>query len=156
MSAQQDTPLTPTPSMPVSHSPVSFRRRFGAIAYDLLAVVALLFFTTLPIVITLDRDIEPGNPFYFFYQITCAFFYFGYCWTTGGQTLGMAAWKITLKDSTHRGAVNTKAALTRFLSAGFSLGLGLLGALFRKDRLAWHDRLSKTHLEHLEIEHLEN
>ena len=140
MSAQQDN----TPAA------VSFRRRFGSIVYDFLAVVALLFFTTLPIVIALDRDIEPGNPFYFFYQMTCAFFYFGYCWTRGGQTLGMAAWKITLKNSTNSGPVGTTAALTRFMVASFSLGLGLLSALFRKDRLTWYDRLSETHLEHLE------
>ena len=107
-------------------NPVSFRRRMSAVLYDLIAVVALLFFTTLPIVIALNQDIAPGNPFYFFYQLACAFFYFGFCWTRSGQTLGMAAWKIRLVSSAQSDKVTASAALIRFLVATFSLGIGLL------------------------------
>lgn len=133
----------------LSSNPVSFRRRLGAVLYDLIAVIAVLFFTTLPIVIALEQDIAPGNPFYFCFQLTCAFFYFGFCWTRGGQTLGMAAWKISLVGSKQQRKVTTPAALIRFLVAVSTLGLALLSALLRRDRLAWHDRISHTHLEHV-------
>ena len=140
MSSEQDKSI----------KPVSFRRRLSAVVYDLIAVIALLFFTTLPIVIGLNRDIAPGNPFYFMYQLSVAFFYFGFCWTRSGQTLGMVAWKIRLVGSQSSGSVSTTAALLRFLVATTSLGLSLLSALFRSDRLTWHDRLSRTRLEHVE------
>jgi len=138
--------------MPISEdnnaTPVSLRRRFGAIVYDLIALIAVLFFGTLPIVIALDGEaIAAENPFYFLYLFACAFFYFGFCWTRGGQTLGMSAWKIKLLTSTGSERVSTANALKRFLLATFSLGLGLLSAAFRKDRRTWYDVLSGTHLE---------
>ena len=130
---------------------VSLLRRFGAIIYDSIAIVALLFFATLPIVIMLKgQAIGAENPFYFLYLVLIAYFYFAISWTRGGQTLGMRAWKIRIfknADETH--AVNGADAMKRFSMAILSwlvLGLGFISAAFNKNKLAWHDRISNTHL----------
>ena len=131
---------------------VSLARRIAAIIYDAFAVLALLFFCTLPIVIALQgQAIAAENPFYFGYLLVCAYFYFGISWTRGGQTLGMRAWKIKVVKSIASTDTDLSAldALKRFVFAGLSwlcLGLGFLSALTNKDRLTWHDKLSRTRL----------
>ena len=132
-------------------TPVSLLRRLAAMAYDLVAVVALLFFSTLPIVIVQKgQAIAAGNPIYFFYLMFCAYLYFAVSWTRGGQTLGMRAWKIkVVKLSPDAGTVKAADALKRYLFACLSwlcFGIGFLAALVDKDKLAWHDRWSKTRL----------
>ena len=133
--------------------PVSLIRRLAAIAYDSVAVLALLFFCTLPIVIAQKgQAVAAENPYYFGYLLICAFFYFGISWTRGGQTLGMRAWKIkVVRNSEQDTALGTADALKRYLFAGISwlcAGLGFLWALFDKNRQTWHDKWSNTHLIH--------
>ena len=131
---------------------VSLLRRFGAIIYDSIAVIALLFFATLPIVIMLKgQAVGAENPFYFLYLLLIAYFYFAISWTRGGQTLGMRAWKIRIfKNADESRAVSTADALKRFSMAIVSwliLGLGFLSAAFNKNKLAWHDKISNTYLQ---------
>ena len=144
------------PSAEMSHRdaavPVSLARRIAAMTYDTFAVLALLFFCTLPLVIGLQgQAIAAENPFYFGYLLVCAYFYFGISWTRGGQTLGMRAWKIkVVKNVAEKNTdLSARDALKRFVFAGLSwlcLGLGYLSALIDKDRLTWHDKLSRTRL----------
>ena len=132
--------------------PVSLARRIAAMTYDTFAVLALLFFCTLPLVIALQgQAIAAENPFYFGYLLLCAYFYFGISWTRGGQTLGMRAWKIKVikRVADKNTDLTALDALKRFVFAGLSwlcLGLGFLSALIDKDRLTWHDKLSHTRL----------
>jgi uncharacterized RDD family membrane protein YckC len=66
--------------------------------------------------------------------------YFLWCWTRGGQTLAMRAWKIRVVDVTPR------KALLRFLLAFLLLPWSVLWALFDRDRQFLHDRLAGTRL----------
>jgi len=72
-------------------------------------------------------------------------------WRRGGQTLGMRPWRLRLQGSA--GQTPGWAALWRRYAVGtLSLlagGLGFWWALFDRDRLAWHDRLSGTRLVRL-------
>ena len=130
---------------------VSLVRRLAAICYDAAAVLALLFFSTLPLVIALQgQAIAAENPFYFGYLILCAFLYFGISWTRGGQTLGMRAWKIkVVKNSGTDSRLSAVDAFKRFVFAIVSwscVGLGFLISLTNKERLAWHDKWTHTRL----------
>jgi uncharacterized RDD family membrane protein YckC len=73
-------------------------------------------------------------------------------WVLGGQTLGMRAWRI--KVVTAEGApLSWGDALKRHLAALLSwliLGLGYIWILIDPEKLAWHDRISKTRLIMLE------
>lgn len=74
--------------------------------------------------------------------------YFVWFWSNGGQTLAMKTWRIRLV--TREGlAVRPGQALLRFLLCWPSLllaGIGILWALFDRDRLFLHDRLAGTQL----------
>lgn len=74
--------------------------------------------------------------------------YFIWYWHHGGQTLAMQTWKLRL--STSSGAPPSLAQLAlRYALAWPSivyLGVGLLWALFDRDRQFLHDRLAGTRL----------
>ncbi len=77
-------------------------RRFAALFYDALVVVAILFVATLPwLASTGGEAITPQASgfvacLYRAWLLLAAFAYFGLSWTRGGQTLGMRAWRIRL------------------------------------------------------------
>jgi uncharacterized RDD family membrane protein YckC len=122
-------------------------RRLAAIFYDTLLLFSVLFFATLLVLwLTGGRAIEPHHPLYTAYLLLIAFFYFAWSWLHGGQTLGMRAWRIRIQRSNGT-SVSWRQALVRFVTALASwlpLGLGFLWALVDKDKMTWHDRLSKT------------
>jgi uncharacterized RDD family membrane protein YckC len=106
--------------------------------YDALIVLGLLIIAgALALPITGDRV-----------QAGVWFTYLGWCWTHGGQTLGLRAWRVRL-EADH--AVGWRTSALRFLvsllSAG-CLGLGFWLSLLRSDRACWHDRASGTRLVH--------
>ncbi len=127
-------------------------RRFGAILYDTLLVLALLFLVTIPFIAARGGDpVEPdGN---FVYQLTLmlvVFLFFTDFWSLSGRTLGMQSWGLQLETSD--GIVPAfSVATVRFFAAMLSwlvFGLGFLWQLWDKDELTWHDRLSGTRLRH--------
>ena len=77
--------------------------------------------------------------------------FFGWFWTHGGQTLGM---RVAIKLLTAGGqAVDWRQSIVRTAGAHLSLfaaGLGYLWILVDRDRLARHDRLSRTRLVMIE------
>jgi uncharacterized RDD family membrane protein YckC len=80
--------------------------------------------------------------------LLCPFFFYGWFWTHGGQTLGMRAWRLRLFDRDGE-AVTWRVAWIRVAGAYLSaaaLGLGYLWMWFDRDGLTWHDRLSRTRL----------
>lgn len=127
-------------------------RRFAAMFYDSLLVIALMMVVTaalLPLTggeaITVDRV---GALAYAYHLLLLAIIvlFFGLFWTRRGQTLGMAAWRIRIERED--GQLPTWAdALKRLAGATVSLlavGMGYFWIWVDRDRLAWHDRWSYT------------
>ncbi len=73
--------------------------------------------------------------------------YFLWCWLRGGQTLAMKAWHIRLV-APGRERVPPGKALLRFALAVLLVpgGIGVLWALFDRERQFLHDRLAGTRL----------
>ena len=77
--------------------------------------------------------------------LACLSFYI-WCWTHGGSTLGMQAWRIRLISQTGQ-AITLKQCMQRSALACLSFacfGLGYWSALWHREKLSWHDRGSKT------------
>ena len=125
-------------------------RRFSAMFYDLLLLASIFFFGTLAIIpFNGGTAIDHGNLPYDFYLVVITYLYFTWQWTHGGQTLGMRAWRLRLRQR-GSGAVTWRNASLRFLLATlFCLvfGAGFFWVLFDKDSLAFHDRYSNTRLK---------
>lgn len=137
---------------PLTNSPPSNYRRFAAIVYDTVALAAIWFFATLIVIVILQgQAIAPGNPFFMLYLLIAAYAYFGWCWTRGGQTLGMKAWNITLVAADAGQPIGWSHATLRFGAAIISwsaFGLGFLAIAYDRDRRSWHDRISRSYLRH--------
>ena len=127
-------------------------RRLGAIAYDVLLLLALLFLVTIPFIAQRGGEpVEAGGSL--LYQVCLAGVIFGFFtgfWSYSGRTLGMQSWG--LRVETPDGQIPTfRVATVRFFAAILSwlaLGLGFFWQLWDKEQLTWHDRLSGTRLVH--------
>lgn len=124
-------------------------RRLAANFYDLLLVAAILLIgTALALVITKGQAIPPGNFFYQVYLITLVASFYLWFWCHGGQTIGLAAWKLRVVKSNQQ-KITWQRACLRFglgLLVFATGGLGLLWLLIDKGGLALHDRFSGTRL----------
>jgi uncharacterized RDD family membrane protein YckC len=116
-------------------------RRLGAMFYDLLLVVALWLvatFAMLPLTggeaILTSRQGLLGH-FYHALLLLLPAAYFGLCWTRGGQTLGMKAWRIRLEKMDGRFA-GWGDALLRFTTGAASVLLAVFG-LWRLRTPGW-------------------
>jgi uncharacterized RDD family membrane protein YckC len=117
--------------------------------YDGMLLVALM--TVATALITLPLGMPHG-----IYRMLFQLFVFGFIplsffsgfWIYGGQTIGMRAWRF--KVVTDQGdRLRWGDALKRYLAALLSwllIGLGFLWVFLDPEKLAWHDRLSKTRL----------
>jgi uncharacterized RDD family membrane protein YckC len=127
-----------------------FFRRIAAQVYDLFLLLALLFLATaLLLPFTAGEPISPQQTLiYRIYLSLVSFFFYGWFWTHGGQTLGLRTWKI--KVLTHdQKPISWRQALLRFAMASVSLGLFGLGYLWifiDKNQRSWHDTVSGTAL----------
>ena len=126
----------------------SFWRRLAAQTYDFLLLIALLFLATaLLLPFTAGMAVTDQHTLiYRIYLVVVSFFFYGWFWTHGGQTLGLRAWKLTVLTQDKK-TLDWTQALVRFVTASVSLGffgLGYLWILIDKDRRGWHDHLSKT------------
>ena len=129
---------------------IGLLRRTGALIYDCIAAVTLLYFAAFVPVLATGATLVPGNPFFFAYLLTILFFYFFVTWRRG-RTLGMQVWKIQITN-TDGDRPNAKQCMVRFIGAAFSIsffGLGYISALLNAERSTWHDRLSSTRLTKL-------
>jgi len=136
MSAPNNTP-----------KPASLFKRLAALFYDSLLLLAL-WFVAVALLLPLNggKAFAPHNPLLTTYLLFIAFFFYGWFWMHGGQTLGMRAWKLQLR--TLRAApLSWWQIMLRFLVAlpsGLLFGLGYLWILVDRKRLSWHDRYSET------------
>ena len=124
----------------------------GAMLYDLLVVVALMFIVTalfLPFTggeaITPDRS-GVVERIYQAALLLVVVLFFGVFWTWRGQTIGMLAWRLRVEryDGSN---LTWRDALIRLAGASVSLaalGLGYFWIWIDRERLAWHDRWSRT------------
>lgn len=131
--------------------PASLLRRIGAMIYDALLVVALLFLSTLPfIALRGGESVEPQSLGYQVSLVLVVYLFFVGFWTRKGRTLGMQSWSLRV-ESERGGRPSVGAASLRFFAAILSwacLGIGFLWQLVDRDNLAWHDRISGTRLVH--------
>ncbi|MEY4642112.1 MAG: hypothetical protein RLZZ227_2106 [Pseudomonadota bacterium] len=115
-------------------------RRIAAILYDSFLVFAIWivvgFFVLWAFGIEEARTIEGEaielDPLYQYTLLTAmflsAYLFFGFFWTHSGQTLGMQAWRIKVRNA-DGSAISWRQALLRICSAPFALlvfGLGYL------------------------------
>jgi uncharacterized RDD family membrane protein YckC len=124
-------------------------RRLAAIFYDSLLLIAVFFCATFILISSIGTEgVDSGNILYQIFLIFLAYLYFCWHWVKGRQTLGMRSWYIYVVNESNT-TLNWKQASLRYLASLLSLillGLGFVWALFDKDKLALHDRLSKTKL----------
>lgn len=128
--------------------PPGLLRRLGALFYDSILLLGILFFATLALLPLRGSAFGPNSLLYQAYLLGVAFLFFGGFWTRGGRTLGMQAWKIQL-CSIDGGAVSWRQAGLRFIAALFSaglFGLGFFAALIDPEKRCWHDRIAGTRL----------
>ena len=131
----------------------TFLRRMGAVLYDTLLVFSVMLFATIPYLIFSGGEaIDSGNKFFQVYLLMIGVLYFIVPWKIRGQTLGMQSWRIKVVQETGE-LISWGQAMKRVLFSGLSwlpAGLGFFWSLSDQEKLAWHDRLSKTKLIHLQ------
>lgn len=124
-------------------------RRFAAIVYDSLLVLALMFLGTLPfIAVRGGEPVDPGNLPYQMTLLLIAYLFFVGYWSAYGRTLGMQSWRLQL-ETRAGGKPGIATSSLRFFAAIISwlpAGLGFWWQLWDKDGLTWHDRWSRTRL----------
>lgn len=127
-------------------------RRFGAMFYDLLVLLALMMVVTsalLPLTggeaITSARygGLEHAYRALLLIVIVC---FFGLFWTRSGQTVGMVAWRLKIERAD--GRLMTWSDVLKRLAAAFvallAAGAGYFWIWIDRDRLAWPDRWTHT------------
>lgn len=106
-----------TTAAPISAGPL---RRIGAIVYDTLLVLALLFVITVLLVLPYGEAVTAANtPLWFLYRLllaVSAVAFFVYFWTRKGRTLGMQAWRLRI-ETIQGDLPSVKDALLRLLLA---------------------------------------
>jgi uncharacterized RDD family membrane protein YckC len=113
-------------------APAGSLRRLAALLYDLLLILALLAILTFGLLpLTGGEAILTSTQgwrgrLYHALQLLLAFGYFGICWTRGGQTLGMKAWRIRLETADGR-PPNWADAGVRFMIGATLLFFATLG-----------------------------
>lgn len=130
--------------------PVSLLRRLGAMVYDTLLLVAVLFAAGLPLPLLPEsvRFLPWVRYATFSYMLLVSFVFFGWFWTHGGQTLGMRAWKFRVVTEALE-PIGWRQSLLRFawsLASWAPAGAGFLWSLADRRSRAWHDILSGTRL----------
>jgi uncharacterized RDD family membrane protein YckC len=134
-----------------------FGRRFAALIYDALLLIALLMiYTAAAVAFTRGHAAvsraSAGGWFHAYRagELGIVAGYYIVNWTRSGQTLGMLAWRLRVV-SDRGGPVSAGAAVLRFL-CGFlawpPAALGVLWLYLDPDHLAVHDRLSRTRVLH--------
>lgn len=130
--------------------PASIVRRMASMLYEALLLTGVLLLTLLlpHLLIGAFAQRVASAPILWAHLFLILLVYFVGFWRHGGQTLAMKTWRIRLVSRDGR-AITTARALQRFLWCWPTLalgGIGLIWALFDRDRQFLHDRLAGTRL----------
>ncbi|MCR6494887.1 RDD family protein [Thermomonas sp. S9] len=124
--------------------------RLLALLYDLFPALALWFVVAAAFTLVHGDAVRGGAlgllEFAALWLVTGL--YATWSWHRGGQTLGMRPWRLHLV-AVDGGRPGWRALWLRYALGGVSLlagGLGFWWAWLDRDRLTWHDRLSRTRL----------
>ncbi len=168
--------LVPSPAKPASEPAVDpvpapaaaarpsgtsarFGRRFAALLYDSLLLVALaVAFTFLALALNHGNALEPasvgaaGCIYIRAGLVAVISAYYLVNWTRSGQTLGMRAWRLRAVSDRGRRLSWKPAALRLVLGwlAWAPAALGVLWLYVDREGLALHDRLSHTRVVRLD------
>jgi uncharacterized RDD family membrane protein YckC len=141
----------------ISGVSAGFGRRFAAVIYDTLLLVAMLVILTTVLVIGVLRvEITPQTVGAWAYVYRAALLaiivaYYLLNWTRSGQTLGMRAWHLRAVTAAGK-PLTLKSAALRLAWAVLAwapAGLGVLWVVLDRDHLAVQDRLSDTRIVRL-------
>lgn len=126
-------------------------RRLASMLYEVLLLLGVLSVTfILPHVllgVLAQRSAPPALVQLHFFLVLLV--YFAWFWLNGGQTLAMKTWKLRIVDAAGATRLRPLQAVLRYLAAWPSVllfGLGLLWALFDRERLFLHDRVAGTRI----------
>jgi len=140
-----------------SGASAGFGRRFAALLYDAVVLLApLIFFTWAAVFLAGGKALLPDEVGYWAYlyhaglaAIVAAYFILN--WVHSGQTVGMRAWRLHAVDA-HGRPLTLRAASLRFVCALLAWAPAALGVLWLyvdAERLALQDRLSNTRVVYL-------
>jgi uncharacterized RDD family membrane protein YckC len=128
-------------------------RRLGALLYDSLLLLALLFLATALALAVTRGELHGSDLWFRLYLLLVMFVFFGWFWTHGGQTLGMRAWKIRL-ERPDGSAVGWGQAAVRFLTGLVTLGLGHLWLLFDPQHRSLYDLITNTRMVRVQAKYV--
>jgi uncharacterized RDD family membrane protein YckC len=114
--------------------------------YESLLLVAVLFLAGFLFVgLTQGSTLPLVRVVFQIYLLGVVAAYFIWFWLRGGQTLAMKTWHLRLV-SADGSPLTLRQAILRFVFAlpGTLLGIGILWALFDRERQFLHDRLART------------
>lgn len=125
-------------------------RRLAAMCYELLLVTALLVFTLIVphMLLGAFAGVQAPHLVIKIHLFIVLLIYFVWFWVNGGQTLAMKTWRIRIID-VGGGRPRPAQAMLRYMAAWMSIGLGGIGilwALFDRDRQFLHDRIADTRI----------
>ena len=141
--------------------PAGLMRRLGALLYDGLIVIAIEMMAAGLIIAILHAltaiglfNAEPytdvsdyltnhpiWGPIYTLYLATVWIYFFVFFWTRAGQTLGMRAWKLQIRNQ-DGSTISVTQALIRIATSGF--GLANLTVPIDPQKRGFHDIWAKT------------
>lgn len=130
----------------------SLLRRLGAMFYDGILILAIMFIGTLPFVaIGGGESVDPRDPMHTAYQlvlVTIVYVFFVGFWAAYGRTLGMQSWglRIETPHGTRPGFAQCSMRFFASLLSWLPAGLGFWWQIIDTEGLSWHDRLSGTRL----------
>ncbi len=149
--------MSPTNSLP----PAGLMRRLGALFYDCLIIIAIEMMAAGVVIAVLHALMAMGffsvtpyadvsdlltnhpiwSPVYTLYLAVVWVYFFVFFWTRAGQTLGMRAWKIQVRNA-DGSPISATQALIRLATSGF--GLANLTVPFDPKKRGFHDIWAKT------------
>lgn len=126
--------------------PAGLWRRVAAGVYDLLLMIALWFVAVVALLpFTGGHAVDGGNIWFRLYLFVVPYLFFSWFWTRGGQTLGMRAWRLQLRN-VDGDTVTRLQALLRYVSAWVSWlsVIGIAWCLVDARKRCWQDMFSRT------------
>jgi uncharacterized RDD family membrane protein YckC len=140
----------------ISGRSAGFGRRFAALIYDSLLLAALLLvYTGIMVAVHGGAITEAGSgDWWYLYrggEVAIVAAYYVVNWMLSGQTLGMRAWHLRTVSESGR-PLRLLPALWRCVCGFLAWAPAALGVFWLyadPERLALHDRLSRTRVVHL-------